>query len=515
MDNWGRPTPLILLASYLKEWNFLVSSLPISYMFIIMVLIIPSVPIFILIYKRAKLVNRELENMARGIKTFFGYYRFIFLFLLILFSILFLTNDRLVNKISESPRTRWDPFLSLIFYKIQRIEVTDLGLDKLKSKEQYPNKQIFNKKNVILITCDALRPDHFGFNGYHRETTPFLDSLFYLPNSYYLDHFYATCSRSFIAISNILSSQYGISVNNFFIHDLLSKQGYKNHFILSGDHTYFFGLKKHYGENIDMYHDGFIAKKESKNKISFNDDRAVILSKLADLEPNKSQAAFFYFHFMSTHQNGIIDSTFIRYTPNKIDYFSSQVHEALVNDYDNRLIQLDQYLNECISILGAKGYMENSILIITADHGQALMEKNRYWHGKSVYKSETSVPFILHINGAGHKTKSVLTPYANQLDIIPTITDILGIPQPDCWQGKSVFQKDNRPTIFQQERDQYAAIWEEKGKILQFIYNKRDKTKELINLTDHESKKFNYLNAGFDLDSIQNKLANFFKLDIQ
>ncbi|HMP31914.1 MAG TPA: sulfatase-like hydrolase/transferase, partial [Saprospiraceae bacterium] len=333
------------------------------------------------------------------------------------------------------------PLLSFFLYEFrpQGELVNKDDKEILKEIEDYPDNLNFNKKNVILIICDALRPDHISNFGYDRKTTPFLDSILQLKETSNVDYFFSNASRSFIGISNILSSRYSLSINNFFIHDVLKKQGYQINFILGGDFTHFYGLKRSFGKNIDIYHDGFTANQNVKTS-SMNDDKKVVINYLDTLKSFSGSPTFFYLHMMTAHELSTLDPIFRIYEPMKSTSFSFKVDQQILkNSYDNRITQLDNYLKHIVYNFKNKGYLDNSILIVTADHGQGLGEYGYKGHTNSTYLDEISTPLIIYENGVSRVDKSYLVKYGNHLDIAPTITDLLGIPTPKNWRGSSIF----------------------------------------------------------------------------
>src|SRR5690606_12934334 len=65
-----------------------------------------------------------------------------------------------------------------------------------KARAAYLPSSTAERRNVILIVADALRPDHMSVNGYHRETTPYLDSIFREGKVRRADRMLAACAES-------------------------------------------------------------------------------------------------------------------------------------------------------------------------------------------------------------------------------------------------------------------------------------------------------------------------------
>ena len=97
--------------------------------------------------------------------------------------------------------------------------------------------------------------------------------------------------------------------------------------------------------------------------------------------------------------------------------------------------------------------MENSILVITSDHGQSLGEKGFYIHTNSTYLNKISIPLIIFSNGIENIKKEIKYEFSNQLDVSPTIIDMLGIEIPNVWEGSSILKPRADDFLFIQERE--------------------------------------------------------------
>ena len=510
-ENWGNPLTFNVLAAYINELPYLIESLPFKlskvliYSVFATIVLITSLPFII----KSKSLYKAYKTIS--LRYFTKIQTRLIIFFYVIFPMLFFSIDWMQKRVSED-----DPIVAFFLYEFELQYGSKVdGQENYKAKLRYQNNLEFNKKNVILIICDGLRYDHLGYNGYTRNVSPFLDSLSRLENATNLKHFYATSSRSFIGISNILSSSYSIPYQNFFIHDLLKKQGYSINFILGGDHKNFFGLKRHYGNNIDYYFDGLDKHKDNKLQ-SLNADLS-ISKRVESLEEFSGKPCFFYFHFMSTHQLGTLDSTFVVNKPNKFSFFDKNPDRSiLVNDYDNRMLQLNHYIKKTFNVLEKKGYLENTIIVITSDHGQSLGERGMLFHGRSVFLPESKIPLMIIDFSKEKTTKKLVSKFNNQLDVAPTISDLLKIPKPKTWEGNSVFKPRINDYIFLQEKDYFSTIWAQKDTIYQYIYDKRKRTEELFDISNLETQDSNIISTinSKKLLKVKDTLSKFYKIKI-
>lgn len=420
--------------------------------------------------------------------------------ILILF---FIKKDVLVQKFNEHKIN--EPYLTLLFFDEAFNRQKEKGEQNIVEKNRY-KAQNGKNKNVILIIADALRPDFFQSD---ENLTPFIDSLLNSREFSAHDNMYATSAFSFNGISNILSSSRELYEHNFFIHDVLKKQGYEVNMILSGDMSNFWNLRDHIKtESVDFYSDGYENFKYGTSD-NLNDDRQNILQPLDSLKPH-SKPTFFYFHMMSVHQIGQHENSFKRFEPSSVDLSSKSFNdEALINDYKNRMMQLDSYVKSIYEKLDSKGYLYDAIIVLTSDHGQSLGEGGIYFHSKHINYESIKVPFISNISETFDPEK-----VTSQLDISPSILSSLDLEIPKTWQGVSV--SDSIPkTVFQTQGDEYSMIWKENDKTLQLFYDKKKNLFKLLDISKDTKDKLNSIHQEFNslkLDSLQRVLFSKFNL---
>jgi glucan phosphoethanolaminetransferase (alkaline phosphatase superfamily) len=325
--------------------------------------------------------------------------------------------------------------------------------------EQKSTTVNFDKKNIIVIIVDCLRADHLPNYGYDRNTTPFVSDFIDTHNGVLVDHFFAMCDESKCGIRSILTSR-GFGVQNSSqaiknsLHSILKEDGYQINFLLSSDHG-FGGLKKTYYP-YDFYLDGLGFKKHP-----LNDDRGII-SALEDWPTYNGSPNYFHFHLFSAHEAGIgygrysgqavlgIKPGFLVENPINPRYSTPDAsdNQASIDMQDNKIFQADLVISRIISLLKNKGYMDNTLVVITGDHGQGLNEHGYRGHISGLYNESLRIPLIL-IDTAGTLLSITERSFGTQLDIAPTILDIMGKSIPESWQGQRLQDKKTRPKVTQ------------------------------------------------------------------
>ncbi|MCX7552942.1 sulfatase-like hydrolase/transferase [Marinicella sp. S1101] len=384
------------------------------------------------------------------------------------------------------------------------------------------NKQI-PSKNIILIIVDALRSDRLSVNGYERKTTPNLEVLASKKDFQRVANFTSSCSDSVCGIYSILSSRrynefaYGL----LDLTEMLKLIGYQTKFILSSNHR-FKSLKKLYGNSIDDYYDGTYFP----NSITLNNDDGVI-NKLKELEDFSGQANFIYIHLMSTHLLGTVKNEFqvfsphSKHTPALMSDLNKKAMalyvEKISNGYDNGVIQADYYIGKSLNILRKKGYLDDSVVVITSDHGESMGEHGHFTHTFTLYNEEISIPFFFLSNDCQLLNSS----YGTQIDVAPTILDCLEQPIPSTWKGRSLLKpyQPNRLTFHQTVRNNKVimVIEESSEHMYKLMADLHHEKLNNFRLYDAYSDPFESKNLIDDVDStkvnyLKNKLLEHFDL---
>ena len=99
--------------------------------------------------------------------------------------------------------------------------------------------------------------------------------------------------------------------------------------------------------------------------------------------------------------------------------------ELLDDSYDNCLSYLDGQLGKLFDTLESRGVLEDTVVIITSDHGEELGEHGLFEHGESLYRPEIRVPLLFLLPGRGHSSLVVREPVSLR-DLPATILELTG-----------------------------------------------------------------------------------------
>lgn len=395
-----------------------------------------------------------------------------------------------------------DPILSVVR---STTDVYDSGyiaaVNRLKAEEpvcraQYPRGQKFEKKNVVIIMVDSLRPDHTQVYGYERPTTPFLAGLFAAGRLRKVEFATSTCAETNCGILSTLFSKtlrHQIP-EDFKLYDLLHDQGYKTYFILSGDHDWQ-GLRESYGYEMSLYFDGVNTTRYSKA-----DDR-LIFEGLERVPNHDAGPAFFYIHLMSSHLIGTKQDAYRIYQPSEVknDWRSllkgEYDRETVINNYDNGVTQADATIKQVFAALEQKGYLQDSIVVILSDHGEGLGDRGNagFGHVGSLHQEFIRIPLLIYDDSPAEYAN---LKFATQIDVAPTIVDRMGLRIPGCWEGSSLLKPAIKSLTLHQtslRNPCYAVLDRTDGALYKYIYCSLGRSEELYELTSDPKEQRNLI----------------------
>ncbi|MGE5184054.1 MAG: sulfatase [Acidobacteriota bacterium] len=180
---------------------------------------------------------------------------------------------------------------------------------------------------------------------------------------------------------------------------------------------------------------------------------------LSFVQPKKDQPWFLYLGFIDTHvtwrakqpwmdkydggYKGRFQTEYGDDGPNGSDGkgLSEKEHDHVRALYDSNVSYQDDLLGKLVDKLQSWGVWDQTMLIVTADHGDEQWEDGRVGHGGSERETLLHVPLLIHyppLFPAGRVTEG-----AEGIDIVPTLADALGVAIDPEWQGMSLLPVAN------------------------------------------------------------------------
>ena len=405
--------------------------------------------------------------------------------------------EQLAVRASRSELIAADPIVAFAGANWTGVDARQQAIfDRFRQQEprrraSYGRHIAFDKKNVVIITIDSLRADHLPLYGYERPTTPFLSELQRDGKLRRVEFATSTCAESNCGILSTLFSKtlrHQVA-EDFSLFALLKEQGYDSHFVLSGNHDWM-GQRQMYGDELTSYFDG-----RDSTRYGWSDDR-VLLEGLERID-DYARPSFFYFHLMSPHILGHKDARYRIYQPAVVTLdmralFSGEYdHTSIVNSYDNGIVEADATIHDLFSALDRKGYLKNSLVVILADHGEALGERaaNMYGHVNWLYQETIRIPMLIYDDSA---TTYQGLAFGTQVDVAPTVVDRLGLPMPPGWEGVSLLRAPApRQTMHQTKLTKpcFAIIDNASDRMLKYMQCRGGAHEELYDLSRDASEQ--------------------------
>jgi arylsulfatase A-like enzyme len=131
-----------------------------------------------------------------------------------------------------------------------------------------------------------------------------------------------------------------------------------------------------------------------------------------------------------------------------VDKASLSYHDVLVASdiYDDCILYLDRRLGGLLDELARRGVLDETLVIVTADHGEHLGDHLLFFHGNSLYRQLVQVPLVIVEPGRVPAGRVVAEPVSLR-DVPATVVDLLGLGREAPFPGRSMagFWSPDRP----------------------------------------------------------------------
>jgi choline-sulfatase len=117
--------------------------------------------------------------------------------------------------------------------------------------------------------------------------------------------------------------------------------------------------------------------------------------------------------------------------------FTKRDKERIEALHDGEISYHDEYFGKFLAKLSELGLDENTIIVVTSDHGEEFQEHGSWGHGHSVYQELLGVPLMFRWPGVV-PANARIAPVVSTLDIGPTVLEATGVPIPEKFEGRSL-----------------------------------------------------------------------------
>jgi arylsulfatase A-like enzyme len=359
--------------------------------------------------------------------------------------------------------------------------------------------------NVLLLVMDTVRADRLSLHGYKRETTPNLVRLAH--KGVRFDQARSTAPWTLPSHASMFTGRWphqtGVSENRRLdathptLAEFLSDRGYLTAGFVGN--TYFcnswFGLGRGFAHYKDFYDEDLVisitetlrcsalgrcllriaslplgVERRRKDAAAVNHDFLEWLS-----EQDKGRPFFAFLNFFDAHTPYLLpEGAEPRFGPSVQDPADvallrkwndrpkKQVPEKLANlasdSYDNCIAYVDSEVGKLLDELERRSLLDNTLIIITSDHGEHLGEHGLFGHGKSLYSQELHVPLVIIPPGGLANGRVVRAPVSLR-DLPATVADVLGSQSSSPFPSASLARYWNSRAA--DDRAQFTAVFSE------------------------------------------------------
>ena len=344
--------------------------------------------------------------------------------------------------------------------------------------------------NVLLISIDTLRADHLSCYGYPEKTSPAIDQL--AAEGVLFTKTASTASFTLPAHASMLTglfpSSHGATYQNRdprslvvrgmgrgypTLGEILQDQGYETAGFVSGpllSHQFGFARGFHsYDDRYDRLQSararlfsrsllfrvlaaqGLFSDRDLDSQRTADEVNPLVAAWLTGRE-NQSAPFFLFVHYWDPHGpyepppplNQRPDGSAIvaEYDMDRLltgEYTLTAA--ALSNNlalYDGEIRYVDRHIGALLADLRQRGAYDNTLIILTSDHGESFGEHDHWEHSRVLYEDVLHVPFIMRLP-AGRAAGTVVTDtIAQPTDILPSVLSLARIAPPKGIQGRDL-----------------------------------------------------------------------------
>jgi len=349
------------------------------------------------------------------------------------------------------------------------------------------------KPNIVLISMDTVRADHTSLYGYDRDTTPHLRE--WAASATLYARAIATSDFTLPTHASMFTGMYPESHGAFYdgtnirvlpldrltLADVLGSHGYwtaesaANHLYLAGWTNLTKGFRFAKNERpVVLKPKSFHLRRVAHRLLSLVMDMTTLdrLSLAAEdvgargaflLDRAKASGSpfFLFLNYMDAHEPYLPGPPFDTRFSDQDPRFTRPVEQGrwvtlerkplsasersfTISQYDGAIAAEDENIALLINKLKELGVYDNTLIIVTSDHGEAFGERNLLQHGQGVvYEDLVHVPLIVKYPGqqAGRRSDELIS----QVDLMPLALALVGIPSSPGLQGSNLLELGNDP----------------------------------------------------------------------
>ncbi len=283
-------------------------------------------------------------------------------------------------------------------------------------------RDVPRRPNVLLITIDTLRVDHFGCYGYARPTSPEIDA--FAARSTVFENAHTSASWTLPSLASIhtslLSTTHGcwkissrLEPEFTTAAEILRDVGYDTAMVAC--HIF---LSAQYGLQQGFTHVDDELVRPPSDAAEAISSPGVTERGLRFLERKAAAGEdapwFLWLHYFDPHDTYLAHEGFSE---------TFGITEE-IDLYDGEIAFTDHYVGLVLQRLAELGLEEETIVVITSDHGEEFGEHGFRRHGYSLYQEAVRIPLVVRVPGAASRR---VPEVVGNVDVLPTLLEACGI----------------------------------------------------------------------------------------
>lgn len=327
---------------------------------------------------------------------------------------------------------------------------------------------------IILAVIDTLRADHVGAYGYSRPTTPNLDEL--AGKGIVFKHAHAGASWTVPSMNSLFTGVYpwshGVVYAETAHASVRTQQKLSDHFVTlaemlkeKGYATFGVSANYHMHEQYGVAQ-GF----DDYKAFSFSDREPVDrqlkfwLPKIKRVYAQKKPYFLFVHWFDPHHPYKYSDSytakmnpdltretvkqyaanDFVNLATSGFFFENPDKMQLLVDLYDGEIAAADESLG---TLLAALPGLEEAVIVVTADHGEAFGEHTNMIHGRDLYAETVRVPLVFKLPGQYNLPPVAIEDQVSLVDVYPTLAALASAEKPEYLEGVDLAPLWNKKSL--------------------------------------------------------------------
>ena len=317
------------------------------------------------------------------------------------------------------------------------------------------------RPDVLLVSVDTLRADHLSCYGYNLPTTPNLDAL--AAQGAKFTHARSQAPWTLPSHASMMTGLYPsvhgarFYTNFRFLRAGISVRLGEDHVTLAeivrsvGYQTSARTAVHWLGDDFGVVQGFDVLQAESRHTSAARSVDQTLEWLLQDCD----QPRFVFLHFFDLHQyrspasyearfvdseyRGVLYGRIRSVLANAYDHLSEADLSYAVGKYDAALAFVDAELGRLFAELGKAGRFDNTLIIVTSDHGEEFWDHGGTGHGFTLYEEQLRVPLIVKPPKSFPIRSRAPDVAAGLIDVAPTVLDYLNISShKDRFQGESL-----------------------------------------------------------------------------